>query len=100
MSVKLTWLGHSAFALEIDAHAVVLDPFLSDNPLGAAEPNDIAAEDILLSHGQGDRLGDTGASAKRTGARGLTHFEISYGLDSQGVKNANGLNVSSRVDCG
>lgn len=59
MSVKLTWLGHSAFALEIDAHAVVLDPFLSDNPLGAAEPNEIAAEYILLSHGHGDHLGDT-----------------------------------------
>jgi L-ascorbate metabolism protein UlaG (beta-lactamase superfamily) len=100
MSVKLTWLGHSAFALEIDAHAVVLDPFLSDNPLGAAEPNDIAAEYILLSHGHGDHLGDTVEIAKRTGARVITNFEISNWLDSQGVKNAIGLNVGGSVDCG
>jgi L-ascorbate metabolism protein UlaG (beta-lactamase superfamily) len=100
MSVKLTWLGHSAFALEIDTHAVLIDPFLSGNPLGAAEPGDLAAEFILLTHGHGDHLGDTVDIAKRTGATVITNFEISNWLEAQGVKNSVGLNSGGSYDCG
>lgn len=100
MSVKLTWLGHSAFALQVDGHPVLIDPFLTGNPLGAAEPEDLAAEYILLTHGHGDHVGDTVAIAKRTGAPVITNFEISNWLNAQGVQNTVGLNVGGSYDCG
>ncbi|MEP7291310.1 MAG: metal-dependent hydrolase [Chloroflexota bacterium] len=100
MSIKLTWLGHSAFALEIDAHAVLIDPFLTGNPLGAAAPEDLAAEYILLTHGHGDHLGDTVAIAKRTGAPVITNFEISNWLEAQGVAKTYGINGGGTYDAG
>jgi len=31
--MKLTWLGHSVFRIEAGAAKIVIDPFLSDNPV-------------------------------------------------------------------
>ena len=98
MSVKLTWLGHSAFALEVDGHPILIDPFLTGNPLAAAEPDQVAAELILLSHGHGDHLGDTVSIAKRTGAGVVTNFEISNWLKEQGVETTYGLNVGGKYE--
>ncbi|MFN8448751.1 MAG: metal-dependent hydrolase [Anaerolineae bacterium] len=100
MSVKLTWLGHSAFALDVDGHPVVIDPFLTGNPLAAASPDSLAAEYILISHGHGDHLGDTVAIARRTGASVITNFEIGNWLQSKGVDKTIGLNVGGGYDCG
>ncbi len=98
MSVKLTWLGHSAFALDVDGHPVVVDPFLNGNPLAAAAPDELAAEVILLSHGHGDHLGDTVSIAKRTGAGVVTNFEIGNWLKEQGVETVYGLNAGGHTD--
>ncbi len=100
MSVKLTWLGHSAFALEVDSHPVVVDPFLTGNPLAATTPDKLAAEVILLSHGHGDHLGDTVSIAQRTGAGVVTNFEIGNWLDAKGIKPTYGLNVGGSYDFG
>ena len=100
MSVKLTWLGHSAFALDIDGHSVLVDPFLTGNPLAAAAPDDVTAEFILLSHGHGDHVGDTVSIAQRTGASVITNFEIGGWLQKQGVEKTIGLNTSGQYDCG
>ena len=89
MSVKLTWLGHSAFAWDVDGHPVVLDPFLTGNPLAAAEPDSLAAEYILLTHGHGDHVGDTVSIAKRTGAGVITNFEISSAIWRSMLRRSN-----------
>src|SRR5690349_2359960 len=100
MSVKLTWLGHSAFALDVDGHPVLIDPFLTGNPLAAASPDEVAAETILLSHGHGDHVGDTVNIAKRTGASVVTNFEIGNWLNGKGISKTVGLNTSGHYDCG
>jgi L-ascorbate metabolism protein UlaG (beta-lactamase superfamily) len=100
MSVTFTWLGHSAFALNIDGHPVLIDPYLTGNPLAAATPDEVEAEIILLSHGHGDHLGDTVALAKRTGAKVVSNAEISYWLQKQGVKNVSGQNTGGMGDYG
>ncbi|MFY9384453.1 MAG: MBL fold metallo-hydrolase, partial [Dethiobacteria bacterium] len=39
---KLTFLGHACFLLEDnDRETLLFDPFLSGNPVAAAEPGDI-----------------------------------------------------------
>ncbi len=100
MSVKFTWLGHSAFLLDIDGHPVVIDPFLTGNPLAAASPGDLAAELILVSHGHGDHVGDTVSIAQRTGAGVVTNFEISNWLSARGVAKTIGLNTGGQADLG
>jgi len=100
MSTKITWLGHSAFALEIDGHPVLIDPFLTGNPLAAANPKNLKAELIFLSHAHGDHLGDTVEIAQRTGARVVTNWEIQAWLNNQGVGNTHAQNTGGGFDHG
>jgi L-ascorbate metabolism protein UlaG (beta-lactamase superfamily) len=99
MSITFTWLGHSAFSMDIDGHAILFDPFLTNNPLAARAAADVNAELILLSHAHGDHLGDTVDIAKRTGAKVICNAEISYWLEKQGVK-AHGQNSGGGCDHG
>jgi len=100
MSIQFTWLGHSAFALAIDEHPVLLDPFLTGNPLAAADPNNLAAEIIFLSHAHGDHLGDTVDIALRTGAKVVANFEICNWINAQGVDNVHAQNPGGGFDHG
>jgi L-ascorbate metabolism protein UlaG (beta-lactamase superfamily) len=93
MSIEITWLGHSAFKIEIDDHQVLVDPFLSNNPLAAARPGELNPEVILLSHGHGDHVGDTVDIAKRTNATVISNVEISNWIARNGIETAVGINV-------
>jgi L-ascorbate metabolism protein UlaG (beta-lactamase superfamily) len=100
MPVKVTWLGHAALALDIEGVKVLVDPFLTGNPLAAANPATVEADYILLSHGHGDHVGDTVAIARRTGAKVIANNEIANWLAGQGVENTHGMNPGSMVDFG
>ena len=93
MSIQVTWLGHSAFKIEIDGHQILVDPFLSNNPLAAAKAEDLQPEVILLSHGHSDHIGDTVNIANRTGADVISNVEISRWIANKGVESAIGINV-------
>lgn len=99
MAITFTWLGHSAFAMDIDGHPVLIDPFLTGNPLAAKSPEEVNAELILLSHGHGDHLGDTVAIAQRTGAEVVTNFEVGNWLSARGV-TTHGQNTGGAGDYG
>ncbi len=98
MAIKLTWLGHSAFSLDIDGHNVLIDPYLSGNPLAPAAHESLSPELILLSHAHGDHLGDTVAIAKRTGAPVVTNFEIASWMENRGVAVTHGMNTGGQMD--
>ena len=55
---RLTYLGHAAFTVEGSKARIVIDPFLSGNPLATASPEEIKVDYVLLTHGHGDHLGD------------------------------------------
>jgi L-ascorbate metabolism protein UlaG (beta-lactamase superfamily) len=93
MTIKVTWLSHSGFLLDIDGVAVLIDPFLTGNPLAAANPDEILADFILLTHGHGDHLGDTVQIAKRTNAQVIGTWEIGEWLLRQGVTNVHQQNT-------
>ncbi len=86
MSTKLTWYGHAALGLETGGYKILVDPFLSGNPVASASPDQVQADYILISHGHGDHVGDTVAIARRTGATVISNFEIATWLGNQGLK--------------
>lgn len=100
MSVSVTWLGHSAFALDLEGHPVLIDPFLTGNPLAATSASQLDAEIIFLSHAHGDHLGDTVDIAKRTGAKVVGNFEIAQWLQRQGIQNVHSQNTGGGFDYG
>lgn len=93
MSVTLTWHGHSCWTIESDGTTLLIDPFLSDNPLADVGPDDVDADYILLSHGHFDHVGDAVDIAKRTGATVISTFEVVNYCQEQGVENGHGLNI-------
>lgn len=99
MAITFTWLGHSAFQIDIDGHKVLVDPFLTGNPLAARKADEVEAEIILLSHAHGDHLGDTVAIAQRMGAPVISNAEISYWLQRKNVK-VHGQNTGGRGEYG
>jgi L-ascorbate metabolism protein UlaG (beta-lactamase superfamily) len=73
---SLTYLGHSAFLVKGDQGTVVIDPFLSGNPLATAKPEEIHVDAVLLTHGHGDHLGDGVGIAKSNDAVIVAPFEL------------------------
>ncbi|MFN3275316.1 MAG: metal-dependent hydrolase [Paracoccus sp. (in: a-proteobacteria)] len=60
--MKLTWLGHSGFRLEIEDAVILIDPWMTGNPVfpeGARDAAVTGATHILLTHGHGDHSGDS-----------------------------------------
>jgi L-ascorbate metabolism protein UlaG (beta-lactamase superfamily) len=95
MAIKVTWLSHAGFLLDINGTSVLIDPFLTDNPLASISPDEIPADYILVTHGHGDHLGDTVPIAKRTNAMVIATHEICEWLQKQGVQRTHGQNVGS-----
>lgn len=100
MTVSFQWLGHSASLLQIDETYVLIDPFLTDNPLASVRADEVPADIILLSHGHSDHVGDTVEIARRTGATVITNYEIGTWLNNQGIDKVEGMNTGGVYDAG
>ncbi len=83
---KLTYLGHSAFLVEGTKGRVVIDPFLTGNPMAKASPADIQVDHVLLTHGHGDHLGDAVEIAKADDATIVAPFELANYCADKGAK--------------
>jgi L-ascorbate metabolism protein UlaG (beta-lactamase superfamily) len=99
MSVRITWLGHSCFALEADGHRLLVDPFLDDNDQAPVKADKVETDFILLTHGHFDHVSDAPRIAKRTGAVVLANFEVSQWVQRQGVAEGKivGMNPGGAV---
>jgi len=100
--MKLSWLGHAAFRVEIGASVILIDPFFTGNPTfpGTVEEAARGATHILLTHGHDDHVGDAPQIARDTGAEIVANFEICMFLEAQGAKNINPGNTGGTIPCG
>ena len=97
MAITITFLGHSGFHLDDGSNAVVIDPFLTDNPLAAHRPDQIKCQTVALTHGHFDHFGDTVAIAKANDATVIAAFEICEFASSQGVEHVEPANPGGKV---
>jgi L-ascorbate metabolism protein UlaG (beta-lactamase superfamily) len=97
MAVDIRFLGHACFELTSGDATVLIDPFLSQNPKAAAQPDELEPDVILLTHGHFDHIGDTVDIAKRTGATVVAIAEVANELGGDGVENVFDPNLGGTV---
>lgn len=83
--VKLKYYGHECWQVDAGGKSIIIDPFLSGNPLAPAKPSDIRVDAILVTHGHGDHLGDAVEISKRTKAPIIGVFELVQYVISKGA---------------
>jgi L-ascorbate metabolism protein UlaG (beta-lactamase superfamily) len=97
--VKITWLGHSAFKIEIAEKIVLVDPWLSGNPTAAVKASEITKADIVyVTHDHHDHLGDAFDICKRTGATFVAIVDLARYAEENGVKSIEGLNIGGSIE--
>lgn len=84
--MKISFGGHSCFLLESGSHRIIIDPFLSCNPVAEWAVNEIDVQFILVTHGHADHLGDTLELAQRTGATVIAPYELALYCSGKGAK--------------
>jgi L-ascorbate metabolism protein UlaG (beta-lactamase superfamily) len=100
--MKITWLGHSAFRIDLsDAH-ILIDPFLTGNPkfTGSFDEATAGVTHIVVTHGHDDHVGDAADIAQKTGAQIVANFEVCTFLSGRGAKNINPGNTGGTLPCG
>ena len=54
--MHITFLGHACFLLNDGQHRILIDPFLTGNPLAPVSADEVDADYILITHGHGDHF--------------------------------------------
>ncbi|HEY0196711.1 MAG TPA: metal-dependent hydrolase [Methanobacterium sp.] len=94
----IKWLGHSAFQIITNDYLkILIDPFISNNPVAPVKVEELRADLILVTHGHKDHFGDTMEIADRTGAAIIANHEHSIFLSQQGFECI-GMNIGGSVD--
>lgn len=95
--MNVTYHGHACVEVHTENHRLIIDPFLTGNPLADISADQVKVDYILLTHGHGDHLGDTVAIAKRNNATVITTFELATWLSWQGVQT-HGMGIGGGFD--
>lgn len=102
----IRWLGHAGFQLTSPGgKVVIIDPWITGNPLCPIKPQDIAAADmVLVTHDHSDHTGDAVDIATRTRAtlvcmpETADDFKSEHGLAEGLVVNSGiGMNIGGTV---
>jgi len=101
--MKITWLGHSGFRIEIGDQILLVDPWLDGNPMFPAERRAEAiagATHVLVSHGHFDHVGGAPGIARELGIPVVGKYDlVSWWEQNEGIA-ATGFNTGGTVALG
>jgi L-ascorbate metabolism protein UlaG (beta-lactamase superfamily) len=90
--MQLRYLGHSGIELTSSSFSLVIDPFLTGNPVATVKPESLSPQHIILTHAHGDHSSDVEPLAKRTGAPVISNAEIVGYYQAKGLQG-HGMNT-------
>lgn len=96
--MKVTYLGHSCFLIEVKGKRLLFDPFISGNPIAKDIVNidSIRAEYVLISHGHADHMVDAEQILKKNNAIVLSNNEIVTLLEERGIAKGHPFNLGGK----
>ena len=98
MSTEITWLGHGTWLIESAGKTIILDPFLDDSPTAPLKAADVNVDEILVTHGHFDHVGDVAKIAEASSAEVIGAVEVCQWLEKQGVKKTLAMNLGGMVE--
>jgi len=85
--LKIKFLGHASFQIDIGGKTLIIDPFISANPLAShINVDNLQCDYILLSHGHQDHVLDAEKIAKNNNALIISNFEVTNWYSKLGCK--------------
>jgi L-ascorbate metabolism protein UlaG (beta-lactamase superfamily) len=87
--MKITWLGHASWRLDIGHETLLIDPWLTDNPAFRGHDRSAAINGttaILITHAHGDHAKEAEAIARECGVPIVCIAELGDIWDTAGVK--------------
>ena len=99
--MQITWLGHSGFRIEIERAVLLVDPWLTGNPLFPPHREEEAvagATHILLTHAHGDHAADAARLARQLGIKVHCIHELSEWLNAEGLAPTVGFGKGGTLD--
>jgi L-ascorbate metabolism protein UlaG (beta-lactamase superfamily) len=84
--INLTYYGHSCFEIQTGPTRVIIDPFLTGNPLASKKASDVRADFVLVTHAHGDHLGDAVEIATAGDGTVVCNYEIANYCEGKGAK--------------
>lgn len=93
----ITYYGHSCFGFQMGNTNLIVDPFISPNPLAEKiDLNSINADYILITHGHQDHVYDVEKIAHNTKAKIISNYEIVEYYKTKGIEGY-GLNLGGKM---
>ncbi len=91
--MKIKYHGHACVSIEFDEGTkLIIDPFITDNPLSELDAQTIEADYILITHGHNDHVGDTEIIAENNDAVIISIVELCDYFENKGYR-VHGLNI-------
>lgn len=91
--------GHSCVQISEGGHSLIIDPFISGNPLSVTKPEDVKVDAVLLTHGHNDHILDAPAIAKANRAPIVATFELANIMNWRGAETIE-INLGGTVKLG
>lgn len=101
--MNIIWLGHGSFRIEIEDQVLLIDPWLTGNPMMPEDSHDEAlngATQILVTHGHFDHTSDIVAISQKTGLPVSGMVELIGYLGSMGATAGHAFNKGGTVQFG
>ncbi len=75
--MQITYLGHGCILIIVNNKTLLIDPFITANPLAKhIDIKELKADYILITHAHQDHILDVESIANRTGAKIISNYEI------------------------
>lgn len=98
--MKLTYYGHSAFGIvTAKGEQILIDPFITGNPLAPVQAQELKADYIILTHAHGDHLGDAYKIAKKDHTLIICVVELAEIIARKGYKT-HGMQIGGAFNFG
>ncbi len=101
--MQITWLGHGSFKIEIAGQTLLVDPWLSGNPVLPEDQHDAAvagATHILLTHAHFDHIVDVLPLARKLGVPVVGQYDLMGHWEEHEKIETVGFNKGGTVDLG